>query len=155
MTYDEAEAAILAAGITMREMSHDCDEKDPACTCEEPHAPGDVRCANRALHTPCSHDRALMRVRGIIVAAVAAMLSLPAHAQSVPPQVPRYNCYLTPTLQQQAQAIAQNAYVNNDVKTMMAISSLIKGWKEGCEHDYQRQMIQWQAEMQRWQLMNR
>jgi hypothetical protein len=60
MTYDEAEKAMIAAGISYADMQHDCDEHDPACTCDaEQHAPGDTRCTNRHLHTPCSHDRAL------------------------------------------------------------------------------------------------
>lgn len=44
---------------------HDCDDTDPACECAEKHAPGDVRCKNRAQHSPCSHDRELLAERHI------------------------------------------------------------------------------------------
>lgn len=63
--YDRAEAALIAAGATTADLSHDCDETDPACDCDEPHAPGDLRCANRHRHSPCSHDHDLAARLGI------------------------------------------------------------------------------------------
>jgi hypothetical protein len=62
LTYDEAENKMLAAGIPYAEMQHDCNETDAACQCaEEKHSPGDTRCANRAKHSPCIHDRELAK----------------------------------------------------------------------------------------------
>ena len=57
--YDVFEAKLIAAGA--EKMAHDCGDTDVACNCAEPHAAGDVRCAQRHLHSPCRHDLALLR----------------------------------------------------------------------------------------------
>lgn len=60
MTFDQAEKQARSRGI---DLGHECNERAIECKCEwsddapEGHAPGDVRCEARALHSACSHDR--------------------------------------------------------------------------------------------------
>jgi hypothetical protein len=76
----------------------------------------------------------------IAIAAVAAMLSTAVQAQSAPPPVPRYNCGIPRAQQQQAAAIAMQAYRNGDMATLSALNGLIEGYGQGCEMRYNRAM---------------
>lgn len=91
----------------------------------------------------------------IVIAAIAAMLAAPATAQSLPPPVPRYNCGLTPADQAQALELAAEAYRNRDIAAMSMLSGVLQGWQQGCQQDYQRRMLEWQAEMQRYEIQRR
>ena len=112
-----------------------------------------------AMEVPPKHEakrnRRRKAVACIVLAVVAATLAMPAQAQSVPPPVPRYNCYLTPAQQQQLMALGIQAYNNGNASALMMENTFVEAWHQRCEAAYQRAMLTWQAEMQRWQLMNR
>jgi hypothetical protein len=64
MSFDDASALAAQRGI---DLVHECDERATECNCEpneeapKGHAPGDVRCPNRARHSACFHDLRLIK----------------------------------------------------------------------------------------------
>ena len=94
----------------------------------------------------------------ILLATVATMLAMPTHAQSVPPQVPQYRCNNPPIAAFQNQAFQMAAAFPLQQRAILAatyVNSAVESWTRNCQQTYSASMLQWQAEMQRWQLMNR
>ncbi len=89
----------------------------------------------------------------IAIAAVAAMLAMPAHAQYAPPPVPQWNCDEARAPWDQFSEAAKMA--TTGAERIATFTTTMQAWMQDCHQRYQIEVQRWQMEMQRVEMLNR
>jgi hypothetical protein len=89
----------------------------------------------------------------IAIAAAAAMLAMPAHAQYAPPPVPQWNCDEALAPWDQFSEVAKMTTIG--AGRIATFTTAMQARMQGCQQRYQIEVQRRQMEMQRVEMLNR